>query len=268
MQEAADYRRAKKLGGRINPRVERVIQELVNNLEKRDHLFLIDDTDSMKAYSLQIVESFQTLAYIAKGIDPDYLELSFVSKPLPIVKDKDTGPLVKRLGQHLNKYVSVKGRIEDSLGKLVNEKIMKGLPLSFPWVGHVPRPKPVTIFVFTDGKWGDGVRIGNGLDTPISNLMRETKKRGLNRTHVMFQFLRFGNDEEGREHLTYLDNFGKKEKWLVLLFPPLIASCTDRIHSRDIVDTRDIDGDVYSMFLATLTQHNDDNNQGPPTAVA
>lgn len=217
MQEAADYRKAKKMGGHINPRVERVIQELVSNLEKRDHLFLIDDTDSMKAHSGQIVDDFQTLAYIAKGIDPDYLELSFVSKPLPIIKDKDTGPLVRRLVQHLNKYVSVKGRIEDSLSTLVTEKIIKRLPVSIPLVGHVPRPKPITVFVFTDGKWGHGVRIGNGLDTPISNLMREMKSRGLNRTHVMFQFLRFGDDEEGEKHLAYLDNFGRKEKWSVLV---------------------------------------------------
>lgn len=40
----------------------------------------------------------------------------------------------------------------------------------------------------------------------------------------------------------------------------LKGSCTDATCSRDIVDTRDINGDVYSMFLAALTQDNDDNN--------
>lgn len=35
---------------------------------------------------------------------------------------------------------------------------------------------------------------------------------------------------------------------------------TDTLCYRDIVDTRDINGDVYSMFLAALTQDNDDND--------
>lgn len=214
MKDAANYRKAKKMNERVNSRVEKVIQNLIDNLEQRDHLFLIDDTESMKEHSLEIEESFQTLAYIAKSIDPDALELSFVSKPLAIIKNKHTSPLVNELRQHLRKHVSVKGRIESSLSTLVTEKIMKRLPYPMPFIGHVPTwSKPITIFVFTDGKWGDGIRVGNGLDTPILHLMRKMNNRGLNRTHVMFQFLRFGNDQEGIRHLAHLDSFGKKEKW-------------------------------------------------------
>ncbi|KKY29974.1 putative serine threonine protein kinase [Diaporthe ampelina] len=242
MQDAADWRKAMKLEGHVNSKVKRIIDELISNLARRDLLFFIDDTESMKEHSAQIEVSFQTLAYIAKSIDPDDLELSFVSKPRNIFKSRKTSPLIEELRQHLNKHMSVKGRIESSLSTLINEKIMRRLPLPIPLLGQVPPwSKPITIFVFTDGKWGEGVRPGNGLTEPISKVMREMKKRGLNRTHVMFQFLRFGDDEEGREHLVYLDNFGKDDKW-------------------DIVDTRDINGDVYSMFLAALTEHNDINN--------
>lgn len=217
MQEAHEYRKARKSGLKTDPKVERVIQDALGNLKDRDYLFFIDDTDSMKEHSAQVQECFQTLAYIVKAIDPDpdSLGLSFVSKPLPIIRDKNSGPFVRRLVQHLNDYVSVRGRIEDSLSTLVTEVVIKRLPFSLPFVGHVPRSRPITVFVFTDGKWGHEVPIGNGLDTPISNLVREMKNRGLNRTHVMFQFLRFGDDEKGREHLLYLDNLGQKENWSV-----------------------------------------------------
>lgn len=218
MQDAADYREAKKIGRRVNPRVEKVIEKLISNLEKRDHLFLIDDTESMKQYSDQIEVAFRTLAYIAKRIDPDHLELSFVSKPLPITRSRHTSGLITQLRQHLSKHVSVTGRIESSLSTLITERIMRRLPHFFPVLGHFPRSKPITIFVFTDGKWGEGVQPGSGLTTPINNLMQEMKRCGLTRTHVMFQFLRFGDDVEGMKHLAHLDDFGKKENWLVFPF--------------------------------------------------
>ncbi|KAI3394706.1 hypothetical protein diail_2291 [Diaporthe ilicicola] len=252
MGEAADFRHAKKMNGHVSPRVERVVEELISNLQRRDHLFLIDDTESMKEHSAQIVDSFQTLAYIAKSMDPDGVELSFVSRPGAISKNRRTGPLVEELKQQLSSpRMAVKGRIEDSLGTLIHEKIMRRLPVPVPFVGNFPTwAKPMTIFVFTDGKWGEGIRTGNGLDTPITNLMRKVKSRGLNRQHVMLQFLRFGHDKEGMKHLDHLDKFGKDEEW-------------------DIVDTRDISGgDVYSMFLAALTEHNDINNDNPLVSTA
>lgn len=216
MQDAADWRKAMKLEGQVNSRVKKVIDDLIENLKGRDLLFLVDDTESMQEHSMKIEVSFQTLAYIAKSIDPNDLELSFVSKPSDIIKSRKTSFLREEVRQHLRKHTSVKGRIESSLSTLINEKIMRRLPLSLPLFGQFPAwCKPITIFVFTDGKWGEGVPVGNGLTAPISKLMREMKKRGLNRTHVMFQFLRFGNDERGREHLDYLDDFGEEEDWSV-----------------------------------------------------
>lgn len=214
MQDAADWRRAMKLEGKVNPTVKRVIDQLIETLARRDLLFFIDDTESMKEHSVNIELAFQTLAYIAKSIDPDELELSFVSNPLDIFRGRKTSVLLEELRQHLSKHVSDKGMIESSLSNLINQKIIRRLPFDVPLLGQTPAwYKPITVFVFTDGKWGEGVDVGNGLTAPIGKLMRKMKKRGLNRTHVMFQFLQFGNDEKGREHLAYLDNFGKEEDW-------------------------------------------------------
>lgn len=216
MRDAADWRKAMKLEGQVNPKVTEVIERLVENLQQRDLLFLVDDTESMKEHSDKIEVAFETLAYIAKRIDPGDLELSFVSNPLAIFKSRKTSVLLEELRKHLSKHVSVKGRIESSLGDLINDKIIKRLPYPVPFLGKVPSwYKPITIFVFTDGKWGEGVQVGNGLTEPINNLMKEMQKRRLNRTHVMFQFLRFGSDDKGREHLNHLANFGENEPWSV-----------------------------------------------------
>lgn len=228
--------------------MESTVDILGKNLRKRDYLFFIDDTDSMKEYASQIKNAFRALAYIAKPMDPDSLELSFVSEPLPVVKGKHTSPLVEKVAKC--RYTAFPGQIESSLGTVILDKIIKHLPYPVPVVGNIfRRGKPITIFVFTDGKWGDGIPLGNGLDTSIRNLMEEVKNRRLNRTHVMFQFLRFGDDEEGRKHLDFLDQFGKEEKW-------------------DIVDTRDINGDVHSMFLGAYLPHHDYNNDGATTGTA
>lgn len=259
MQDASDWRKAMKLEGLINAKKKKVVDELISNLKGRDFLFLIDDTESMEKYSMQIEVAFQTLAYIAKNIDPNDLGLSFVSKPLDIINSRKTSLLLQQVSKHMHKHLALKGRIESSLSTLINERIIKRLPVSIPLFGHVPKPKPITIFVFTDGQWGDEVRIGNGLDTPIGKLMQEMKTRGMNRTHVMFQFLRFGDSEEGREHLAYLDNFESKEQWSVSIFssPYHCLPCILIQPTRSIVDTRDIDGDVYQMFLANLINGED-----------
>lgn len=213
MADATAYYDAMKANKRsVDPKVESTVEILGKNLRKRDYLFFIDDTDSMKEYAPQIQKAFRTLAYIAKPMDPDYLELSFVSDPLSVCKSRHTSSLVDKVQQC--KYTAFKGQIESSLGTVILEKIIKHLPYPLPVVGNIlRRGKPITIFVFTDGKWGDGIPLGNGLDTSIRNLMEEVKSRRLNRTHVMFQFLRFGEDEKGLKHLEFLDRFGKEEKW-------------------------------------------------------
>ena len=48
---------------------------------------------------------------------------------------------------------------------------------------------------------------------PIEKLMGRILELGLPRTHVMIQFIRFGDDPDGISHLRYLDNFGKELKW-------------------------------------------------------
>lgn len=211
MADTQGYRRARKLRLPMDPSVEDAIARLETSLGRRDHIFLVDDTATMSEHSAQIVEAFQSLAYVAKGLDPDDLELIFASEAHIIYKKPNTRPLLKILESH--KYRAIQGEMETSLGTVINKRIIPRLPNRI--FGKIVdfNCKPMTVFVFTDGKWGTGVKLGNGLDSPILTLMEKIKKRGLNRTQVMIQFLRFGDDEEGWAHLRHLDDFGKDKDW-------------------------------------------------------
>ncbi|CAN8095489.1 unnamed protein product [Discula destructiva] len=248
MKDATEWRINKKERRPVDSRVDKDMKDLLQVLLGRDHFFFIDDTRSMKSHSLEMESTLSTLAYIAKHIDPNKLEMSFVSKPLEIFKRKHSTPLVEILREQVEKSSALEGAIETGLSKLVNKKIMRRLPKRFPGIGEVALgAKPITIFVFTDGRWGDDVRAGNGLDKSIGSLMRKITKRELTRTQVMFQFLRFGHDDNGRAHLQHLDDFGKQQ------------DC-------DIVDYREFNGDVRAMFLAAFTEKNDKTNDSEPAS--
>jgi hypothetical protein len=211
MQQAHEWRRAMKTNSSADSHVDRIVKRLQGRLTGRDHLFFIDDSSTMCQYAEEILEPFQTLAYIAKGIVSNEIELAFASDPWKIHKRAHTTPLVDILKSHI--YTQHPGFMEDSLERLV-EVIIERLPQGPPrrrrsFLGK----KPISIFVFTDGRWGSDTTAASGVENPILKLMKAITDRNLSRTHVMVQFLRFGEDPVGVQHLNYLDEFGKRKKW-------------------------------------------------------
>lgn len=210
MADLQEYRLAKKAKKPIDKNVQKALTWLRSNLGCRDYIFLIDDSASMSNHSAQVEEALQNLGYIAKTFDPDCLELMFTSKAMGTHKYRRTSPLLEILKKC--PYSSMQGYLETSLADLIRTRIIPGLRGNWSNPSSFFRLKPVTILIFTTGQWGVGVDRGSCLDGPIRNLMREMKEHGHNRSHVMIQFLRFGDDEEGWEHLQYLDRLGEDEK--------------------------------------------------------
>ncbi|KAF2191004.1 hypothetical protein K469DRAFT_808050 [Zopfia rhizophila CBS 207.26] len=56
----------------------------LGKLDGRDHIFLIDDSESMKPYWQTVIRVFKALAYIVKRADPDGIDLCFTSSAKPI----------------------------------------------------------------------------------------------------------------------------------------------------------------------------------------
>ncbi len=192
----------------------RLVEYLEHNLGGRDQFFFIDDSASMRTDRVTIADGFRALACIAKRLDPNQIELAFASRPQKIHRAKHTPPL-HRLVQKCQ-YKGEGHLMESRLSELIDEKIIPRLPYKVLGVNlNFRARKKVSLYVFTDGDWGDEANSGDacGVERPVKRLIEELKKRNLDRTQVSLHFVRFGNKENGRKHLERLDEFGRKDGW-------------------------------------------------------
>lgn len=218
MSEAYYYREARKGNGQVDARVGKLVGKLMKSLANRDHIFFIDDSSTMAAHRRHVLHSFMVLSYLAKLIDTNGIELVLASNPTKVYKNVNTTQLIKILEDQ--RYDQMPdGLLEHSLTEFVEAEIIRRLPYNIKFGGQqVPLPtfrrtKPISVFIFTDGCWGPGLQHAGGVENPIRKLMTRIKDCDLNRTQVMIQFLRFGDDENGKRYLKILDDFGQAEGW-------------------------------------------------------
>jgi len=231
LQEVHEWREKWKRFHQNDPDKHRIIRSLQNSIRGRDHIFFIDDSRTMKRHSRDVEFAFETLAYIVKARDSKgWGSVSLVlgstrtgdnNARLKVYTDTKTSPLLKNLRDQCT-YDHMGSMMEDILSNLTEQEIFPRLPQgthrdnTVPSSGSGGQPKrgqnPVSLIVFTDGRWGSGVD-GAGLQHPIEKLMQEIKKRNLKRTQVMIQFVRFGDDEDGKRHLRFLAKMGVEHKW-------------------------------------------------------
>jgi hypothetical protein len=227
-RQAKTYWEALKAGAPVDPQVQQLVNLLKENLNFRDHLFFIDNSQTMGSRAAEVQEAFSVLAYLAKLIDTDGIELAFASKPTNVHKHKDTSPLLEHF--KYQRWDQIHGMFEHNLGELIDKVILPRLPSAAPSTFFLPSfiqtktrrlsrtKKPVSIFVFTDGRFGEDLHKACGVENTIRRLMNECKERGISRTQVMIQLIRFGDNENGVRFLHYLDDFGRDEGWYVFIF--------------------------------------------------
>jgi hypothetical protein len=68
-----------------------------------------------------------------------------------------------------------------------------------PKLGPSKRPRPVTIYVLTDGIWGGS----SDIDASMTVLLTDLEKYD---SHSGVQFIRFGSDAVRQEHLARIDS--------------------------------------------------------------
>lgn len=201
------YRHAKNSGRPVDPRVEDVVAQLGNNVQGRDHIFFVDVSQSMGLHFHKITERFKILAYLAKKFDPDGVEVCFSSE-VPFIHKGDTSKLLRKFNNQKWDQLS----FEDRIGTFIDRIVIPRLSSWHQKLG-LTRPKNLTIFVLTDGKWGENRELAAGVENPIMRLINVILTEGLSRTQVAIQFLRFGDDPDGKNYLKFLDNCGTKYKW-------------------------------------------------------
>lgn len=200
-QEASKYIKDKKAGNPIHRRIQSVVQQLKDNLGGRDQLFFVDTSESMAEHRDSVTETLRVYAYMAKLMDTNGIEAGFSNQPKPRPFGTTTALLEALKKQRWNATV-----FENSFGTFINS-VIKNLPsrIQLPVFG---RTKQQSIFVLTDGRWGSGDSDACGVDRPIMRLIDAMKIKGLDRTHVAIQFIRFGADEQGMRRLDILDQLG------------------------------------------------------------
>ncbi|KAJ4327751.1 hypothetical protein N0V84_001860 [Fusarium piperis] len=211
----------------VDPRVEDVVRQLGNNVKGRDHIFFVDVSQSMGQHFRDITEKFKILAYLAKQFDPDGVEVCFSSE-VPVIHKENTTKLQRRFNKQKWDQLS----FEDRIGTFIDRIAIPRLSSWHQKIG-LTKPKSLTIFVLTDGRWGGGKEGAAGVENPIFRLINVILREELSRTQVAIQFLRFGDDADGKRYLTYLDHCGTQYK------------C-------DCVDTKPIDGNIFDMFIGPI----------------
>ncbi|KAF4981576.1 hypothetical protein FZEAL_2642 [Fusarium zealandicum] len=239
--QASEYRSAMRGNRTLDNSLrntENVISQLKGQLENRDHIFLIDMSETMKEHSMVVQNRFETLGWIAKQFDTNGIELCFSSELPKVYKDRSTTKLSSKFRNQKWNQIT----FEHKLGIFVDSIVIPRLSSLRKYTG---RRKELNIFILTDGRWGANLDEAAGMEKPIKRLIEKIKEKKLSRTQVALQFLRFGDDEEGKRYLSYLDNFGY----------PLGCDC---------VDTKPIDGNIFEMFLGAIDSSTDRADENPP----
>ncbi|RSL78453.1 hypothetical protein CEP51_008204 [Fusarium floridanum] len=201
------YEHAKNNRKPVDRNTEDVVRQLGNNVKGRDHIFFVDMSRTMSLYFQEIKAKFQILAYLAKKFDPDGVEVCFSSE-VPLIHKGDTSKLLNLFNEQNWDQLS----FEDRIGTFIDQIVIPRLSSLRQRLG-LKKPKNLTIFVLTDGRWGEGKEGAAGVENPIMRLINLIRKKGLSRTQVAIQFLRFGDDPHGKRYLTFLDHFGTQYKW-------------------------------------------------------
>ncbi|EXJ92077.1 NEK protein kinase [Capronia epimyces CBS 606.96] len=208
--------------------------ELIHQLKSRDHIFVIDDGESMLPYWDGLLSLYADLIYMVKKkhLDPNGSELRFITSDQH-KEAKNTTDLVQMVAS-MQCRAKGESNFAARLDKIFVEYQQK--------LTKKASTRPISIYVFTDGVWQGGrqeIMVGRS----IQRMVKFLEQRNYPENMVGIQFIRFGNDAEGMERLRWLDEDLRIAMDL----------------KRDICDTTSAKGNVWKMLLGSINDYWDDD---------
>ncbi|CAF3460391.1 unnamed protein product [Fusarium graminearum] len=224
-------------------------EQFCRNMGRRHFIFVIDDSASMQELKSEVLKAVQALIWLVKGIDLTCPEIRFTSKP-----SKRYPPTIAAMAGRLysmDKLASLLRHWEkpDEADEECNMRY--ALDQIFADAGIVDPKKPTSVLIFTNGKWEGGPIQDPGVEGCITNVIGKMRKKSISNTGFTFQFVSFGDDQDGLDRMTYLDDCA--------LFG---GSLENR---NDIVDHKRHTDSVWSILIGSVSTKNDESSQGPST---
>ncbi|KAF7187457.1 Mitogen-activated protein kinase kinase 2 [Pseudocercospora fuligena] len=210
--------------------------ENMSSLRDRDHVFIVDDSATMKKHWPDVIELIRVLAYMTKSMDPDGIELYYLRTGAS-AKFKHSSDLVRSVEHHAATGDTSLDQVFDSYLR----KYCKTIDKSKSWKGVFNKLKPCSVYVLTDGVLAAGNH-EQGREA-IRILVDDLIAHKLPRFQIGVQFISFRNDENGLKLLVGLDTL-KMSQGLKL----------------DIIDTEPANGNVWKMLLGAINAKYDNDD--------
>jgi hypothetical protein len=175
---------------------------MLEDLNNRDHVFIIDDSASMASVWSDVKRVFETLSYVVKGMGPDGTEL-FFTDAYDTWRRRDTHDLVMYLDKKTCRGVTnISHRLDLQLQtyrvRLYNEKKAIGVPVKKG--KEVPPVRPMSFYILTNGEWGPGPDVKVAIQTTVDFMQKEGFPPG----QVTIEFISFAQSAGAMQKINEL----------------------------------------------------------------
>ena len=157
----------------------------------------------MQDHFHEVQKLMKLLGYMLKSHDPNGLDINFTSSTSSI-NSKRSSKILQSIHKETFKGTS---NMAASLERvLAGHKAKFGRPVieAKPIFGRAPQPtqqRPLSVYVLTDGRWQPKCDVA----AVIASLVKNVQLHDLGKSHIGVQFIRFGNDTDGKAKLLHLD---------------------------------------------------------------
>lgn len=175
---------------------------------------------SRAKHDIEITDYVDVLSYMVKRYDPDGVDLLYLNSTESLKHCKDTTRMVTSVrgasfADLSNPEPTLNGLLRPYLHKVKEYKAKvsafegRGRRSLFSLTGTPKLPKPMSVYVFTDGVWQSPNSAGGGyLEDILKDLIEALHSAGCKRDQIGIQFIRFGSHEHGVQRLESLDRLG------------------------------------------------------------
>jgi hypothetical protein len=197
-------------------------------------VFILDNSTSMAPHWPNVLKLLDIMAYIVKKADPDGVDVYLAIDPDGKCqrRSKNTRHLVKFASEHCPSQAPPGNGLISNISPLLDSILQKYRQRNFGrFLGASKAVPKLSLYIFTDGSCCSQP----GFDEPIRATVQKLHELDKSQNQIGVQFIRFGDDDDGKLTLEHLDSG--------LGLP------------RDIVDTEPFEGgSIWKMLLGSINR--------------